>query len=228
MSILVALGGNLEARLAAYLLAGIDGEVVIAGSIAELERGLASHPWSVVVLDTTLPDGDALTVLRRMAARGYEGAAIVLGAAADALLAARILDAGADDYLVRPYDPAEFVARVRAMLRRSRRRMARAEGAAMRAGGLELDAGALAATLPDGRRVSLTPNEMRVLRCLMTRAGRVVGHQELAHSLFGPRAVATSANTIGVYVRRVRRKIETDPAHPRSILTVRGGYQFRA
>ena len=229
MSILIVMGDDTDARLAAYLLARVDGDIAVANGAADAQQLLARHPWSAVVLDTHLPDGDGLHVLRTLREADFEGAVLMLSAAKSVALKVRALDEGADDYVARPYEPAELVARVRAVTRRARRRAGQAESGLTRAGTARLNTNELEITLPGNRRARLTPNEMRVLHYLMKHAGRVVDHQELSRLLFGMDTYPGHANAVGVYIRRVRRKIEEDMGHPRLIVTVRGnGYQFIA
>jgi len=229
MSILVVMDDNVEARLTAYLLTQVDGDVAIAGSIADARQQMARRSWSAVILDTRLPDGDGLHFLRTLADTDFEGAVLILSASKGVALKVRALDEGADDYIVRPYEPAELLARTRAMTRRARRRAERAASGLTRVGPVQLNANELEILLPGNRRARLTPNEMRVLHYLMKHTQRVVDHQELSRLLFGINSYPGHSNTVGVYIRRVRRKIEEDLDHPRYIVTVRGnGYQFIA
>ena len=179
MSLLLVMSDDVDARLASYLLAQIDQQVVMAGTLAEARRYLSERVWSAVILDTVLPDGSGFDLLRILTAMNFEHGILVLSAARDVADRVRALDEGADDYIVRPYEPAEMLARVRALLRRSRRRLSAGEGGVVRVGGVELDVNALVVSLPGNRRERLTPNEMRLLHYLMTHAQRVVDHQEL-------------------------------------------------
>jgi len=229
MSILVVMDDDVDARLTAYLLRQVDGDVAVAGSIADARQQVARRPWSAVILDTRLPDGDGLQFLRTLTDTGFEGAVLILSASKGVALKVRALDEGADDYITRPYEPAELLARVRAMTRRARRRADKAESGLMRVGPVQLNTNELEILLPGNRRARLTPNEMRVLHYLMKHAQRVVGHQELSRLLFGMDSCPGHSNAVGVYIRRVRRKIEDNVGHPRYIVTVRGnGYQFIA
>lgn len=227
MSILVVMADDIDAHLAAYLLAQVDDDIVIAGSIADAEQHVARRAWSAIILDTHLPDGSGLHLLQTLGKRGHEGAVLVLSTSKGVAIKVRALEEGADDYIVRPYEPAEFIARVRAMMRRARRRMDYAESAALRVGPVQLNTNTLEILLPGNRRARLTPNEMRVLHYLMKHSQRVVDHQELSRLLFGMESYPGHSNAVGVYIRRVRRKIEDDVSRPRYIITVRGnGYQF--
>ena len=229
MSILVAMSDDVDARLAAYLLAQVDPDVVRTGAIADARRLLAERPWAAIVMDTALPDGNAFNLLGTLAKTNFQGAVVILSAVKEVALKVRALEEGADDYIVRPYDPAEMLARVKATIRRSRRRGASGEDGTLQVGAIGLDVNELTAILPGNQRQGLTPNEMRVLHYLMLHPDRTVEHHELAARLFGAEGAMSGSNAVGVYIRRVRRKIEADPDHPRVILTVRGrGYQFHA
>lgn len=227
MSILLVMSDDVDARLASYLLAQIDQHVVTAGSLAEAHQDLQDRSWSAVILDTVLPDGSGFTLLTTLTEMAFEGGVLVLSSSREVADKVRALEEGADDYVVRPYEPAELLARVKVLLRRSRRRLGSAQGSVVRVGNVELDVNALSVTLPGNRRERLTPNEMRLLHYLMTHAQRVVDHQELLARLFGTTDHQASSNAVGVYMRRVRRKIEVNPDQPRYIVTIRGsGYRF--
>jgi DNA-binding response OmpR family regulator len=228
MSILLVMSDDIDARLASYLLGQVVRTVIIAATVAEARRLLAERAWSAVILDTVLPDDSGFELLRALHDANFDGGIMVLTASREVGDKVRALEEGADDYVVRPYEPAEFLARVKALLRRSRRRAANAvTGGILRVGDVELDLNSLQVVLPGSRRERLTPNELRLLHYLMSHAQRVVEHQELLLHLFGTAEHQSSTNAIGVYMRRVRQKIEPDPDHPRYIVTIRGsGYRF--
>lgn len=229
MSVLLVMSDNVDARLASYLLLQIVQQVVTASTLAESRRLLAERAWAAVILDTTLPDGSGFTLLHTLQEIGFDGGILVLSSSREVADKVRALDEGADDYVVRPYEPAELLARVRVLLRRARHRIGASESGILRVGGVELDVNALEVVLPGNRRERLTPNEMRLLHYLMTHAQRVVDHQELLARLFGTTDHQASSNAVGVYMRRVRRKIEVNPDQPRYIVTVRGlGYAFHS
>lgn len=222
----------MDARLTAYLLTQAEQQITAVATLEEARAYLRERSWAAVVLDTLLADGSGFDLLALLTEMRFEGGVLVLSASRDVGDKVRALEAGADDYVVRPYEPSELLARVKALLRRSRRRLGAlqsGETGLVRVGPVELDANALVVSLPGNRRERLTPNEMRLLHYLMTHAGRVVDHQELLARLFGTQQHQTSSNAVGVYMRRVRRKIEDDPDQPHYIVTVRGsGYRFQA
>lgn len=229
MSILVAMSESVDARLASYLLTQLDRDVLTVGTLAEAERHALERSWTAIILDTTLSDGSGFDLLHTLTRMGFDGAILMLSATKTVATKVRALEEGADDYVVRPYEPSELLARVKAIVRRSRRRIGKPETGLVRVGPIELDMHTLAVSLPGNRRERLTPNEMRLLHYLMTHAERIVDHQDLATWLFGMAVQAAGSNAVSVYMRRVRRKIEVDPNHPRYIITVRGsGYRFSA
>lgn len=233
MAILLVMRGGIDARVTAGLLSQLNEQIVTAGSIADARRRLGERPWLVVVLEATLPDGNAAEVVAVLAKSRFEGAIAILGAAADVGERIALLEGGADDYLTMPYDPSELVARIAALLRRAHRRVEVLGGGVVRTGLFELDAPHLTILLPGARRERLTPAEARLLYHMMTHPGRVMGHQELGMHILSIGAEGStdsariSSNLIGVHITRVRRKIEPYPARPRLIVTVRGrGYRF--
>ncbi len=230
MSILLVMSDDMDARLTAYLLTQTGQQVVTTASVREARRYLRDRTWSAVVLGAALADGSGVELLNDLNALRFEGGVLMLSASRAVADKVRALELGADDYVTQPYEPAELLARVKALLRRARRRggVARPDDVGiMQVGDVELDVNALTVTLPGNRRERLTPNELRLLQYLMAHAGRVVDHQELLARLFGTQDHQASSNAVGVYMRRVRRKIEENPDQPRRIVTVRGsGYRF--
>jgi two-component system, OmpR family, phosphate regulon response regulator OmpR len=181
-------------------------------------RGLALHerePVDVVILDLMLPDTDGLDVCRRLRARS-DGPILMLTARGDPMDRVIGLEMGADDYLPKPFEPRELLARLRAILRRSRSRSAASDGQAsdvLRYGRLEIDRGAREVRL-DGAPCSLTGYQFALLLALAEHA--VKGEQ-----------IEAFDRSIDVHVSRIRAAIEDDPRKPRRIITVRGiGYVF--
>lgn len=177
--------------------------------------------YDAVVLDLALPLQDGLTVCRRLRERGSRVPVLMLTArdAVEARIAG--LDSGADDYLTKPYDFGELLARLRAVMRRGHRPIV---PSVLRAGSLELDTGAHRVTC-GGRPVALTAREYSLLEFLVLRANTVVGRAEIAEHVWDSSYDAMS-NVIDVCVQRLRRKID-EPGQPSSIETRRGeGYMF--
>lgn len=226
MSVVVMIGDEVEAQTISYLLSSLGAQAAVARGLDEVEKRLAERRVALIVVDAAaLGDGAALSPL--LIAERFDGSVLAIGDSADVWSKVRALDQGADDYIARPYEPAELLARARAALRRTRRRCEGAQDATIRAGAISLDAHSLTVSLPGHRRKRLTPSEMQALRVLMLRAPSVVSRQELSAQIFGVEAAYDSAQLIAVYINRLRRKIERDAARPRHIITVRGsGYRF--
>ena len=174
----------------------------------------------LLVLDLGLPDGDGLDVIRDV--RGWSGVPIiVLSARSDELDKIAALDAGADDYLTKPFGTGELLARVRANLRRPRN--AAADGASVeedsvfRFGDVEVDRTARI-TRRLGHEVHLTPIEYRLLSVLMANAGRVLTHRQLLKEVWGP-SHAEQSHYLRIYMGHLRQKLVVDPAQPRHLLT---------
>jgi two-component system, OmpR family, phosphate regulon response regulator OmpR len=193
-------------------------------------RGLALHerePVDVVILDLMLPDTDGLDVCRRLRARS-DGPILMLTARGDPMDRVIGLEMGADDYLPKPFEPRELLARLRAILRRSRSRSAASDGQAsdvLRYGRLEIDRGAREVRL-DGAPCPLTGYQFALLLALAEHAGRVMSRDALMDAVKGEQIEAFD-RSIDVHVSRIRAAIEDDPRKPRRIITVRGiGYVF--
>jgi len=181
--------------------------------------------YAVLILDVMLPKLSGVEACRRIRERSI--VPVVMLTARSAELDRIIgLDAGADDYVSKPFSMAELVSRVRAILRR--RSLDRtAGGMAREVGGVRLDL-VQQAVLVDGRRVETTPSEFRLLELLAREPERAITREEIVEHLWRSPHVG-AARTCDVHVKNVRRKIERDPARPERLVTVRGiGYMLRA
>ncbi|HUJ85291.1 MAG TPA: response regulator transcription factor [Burkholderiales bacterium] len=195
--------------------------VSAAGSGNEGLERLAREPFDALVLDLTLPDLDGLEVCRRLRARA-DTPVLMLTARGDAMDRVVGLELGADDYLPKPFEPRELLARLRAILRR---RSGPETGDVLRFGRVEIDRGARALRL-DGAERALTGYQFALLLALAENAGRVMSREALMDRLKGEPLEAFD-RSIDVHVSRIRQALEDDPKHPRRILTVRGaGYVF--
>jgi DNA-binding response OmpR family regulator len=213
-----------EPRLAA-MVAEYLGEagyrVETAGTGAE---GLAAHgraAFDAVILDLMLPDMDGLDVCRVLRTR-HETPILMLTARGDAMDRVVGLEIGADDYLPKPFEPRELLARLRAILRR---RAGTGRRDVLRFGRLEIDRDAREVRL-DGQVVALTSHQFALLLALAEHAGRVMSRDQLMDHLKGEPLEAFD-RSIDVHVSRIRAAIEDDPKRPRRVITVRGaGYVF--
>jgi DNA-binding response OmpR family regulator len=190
-------------------------------------RDDADDRFAAVLLDLMLPDSDGLDLCRRIRALPSPANSvpmIMLTAKGDPFDRVIGLEMGADDYLPKPFEPRELLARLRAVLRRPR--LAGTEGAApLRFGRLEIDRDARAVLL-DGHPCTLTAYQFDLLAALAERAGRVLSRDQLIDALKGE-AHEPFDRSIDVHIARLRAVLEDDPKHPRRIITVRGsGYVF--
>jgi len=203
-------------------LAGHGHAVAEAGSVAEPIAATARVYPSVILLDLGLPDGDGLAVLRRIPAENRPPV-IVLSARGQEGDKVTALDAGAEDYLTKPFGASELMARIRVVLRR-------AGGApspdVIEVGPIKIDQPRHSVTV-GGKDVHLTPIEFRLLLELARQPGRVLTHRQLLREIWGPNAV-DEVHYLRVHMGALRRKIEADPARPRWLLTEAGvGYRLR-
>jgi two-component system phosphate regulon response regulator OmpR len=191
-----------------------------ASGAGGLER-LAKEPYDALVLDLTLPDMDGLEVCRQLRAR-WELPVLMLTARGDAMNRVVGLELGADDYLPKPFEPRELLARLKAILRRGK---TSSRSKLLCFGRLEIDRDARAVRL-DGVEKPLTSFQFALLAGLAENAGRVLSRDALMDLVRGEKMDAFD-RSIDVHVSRIRAAIEDDPKKPRRIITVRGaGYVF--
>jgi DNA-binding response OmpR family regulator len=213
-----------DSRLAAMVseyLSGAGYRVATAGSGADGLERLAKEPYDALVLDLSLPDMDGLEVCRRLRARS-DLPVLMLTARGDAMDRVVGLELGADDYLPKPFEPRELLARLRAILRRGK---SPGNTRLLRFGRLEIDRDARAVRVA-GREAPLTSFQFQLLVALAENAGRVLTREALMDLMKGERLEAFD-RSIDVHVSRIRAAIEDDPKKPRRIITVRGaGYVF--
>ncbi|WP_067988487.1 response regulator [Nocardia caishijiensis] len=198
-------------------------EVFTAGNGAAALRIAAEKQPHVVVLDLGLPDLDGIEVLAGL--RGWTSVpVIVLSARTDSADKVEALDAGADDYVTKPFGMDELLARLRAAVRRGAGAGDGAEPVVV-TDSFTVDLAAKQVTKND-TPVHLTPTEWGMLEMLVRHRGKLVGRKELLREVWGP-AYATETHYLRVYLAQLRRKLEDDPAHPRHLLTEPGmGYRF--
>ena len=201
-----------------------DFQVVEADSAREAIAAATSYNPEVVLLDLGLPDLDGLELTRQR--REWSKAPIIVisarGREADKVEA---LDAGADDYLTKPFGVGELLARIRVALRHARE-AGGADEPVLEFGPLRIDLARRIVTV-DGAEVHLTPIEYRLLALLARNAGKVLTHRQILKEVWGP-GHAQESHYIRVYMAQLRRKIEAEPARPRLLLTEPGvGYRLR-
>ncbi|GAA4107586.1 response regulator transcription factor [Nocardioides fonticola] len=189
----------------------------VGTGIAGLEVVLREHP-DVVLLDLGLPDVDGLTLLG-MIRTAVDVPVIVITAQDDDPTMVRALDAGADDYVVKPFGTDQVAARIRAVLRRGGR--GADPSAALRVGALSIDPGTRVATL-DGRRLDLARKEFDLLLLLASRAGQVVSKRELLAEVWQQGQNYGAERTVDVHLSWLRRKLGESAAAPRYLHSVRG------
>ncbi len=180
----------------------------------------------LLILDIMMPRMDGLEVCRRV--REYSAVPIIVLTALDAESdKVTALDLGADDYLTKPFGVEELLARVRAVLRRTKAEVVSSASGIKHFGDLEIDLEGHIVRL-HGSEVRLSPTEFAFLKQLITNEGKVVTHRMLLQSIWGPE-YGGEAEYLRVYINRLRHKLETDPANPRYLLTEPGvGYRFVA
>jgi two-component system KDP operon response regulator KdpE len=196
--------------------------VVLAESAARGLLEARSHQPDVVIVDLGLPDRDGQAVIREI--RSWSAVPIVvLSARTMETEKVQALDSGADDYVTKPFNASELLARIRAALRRAASPATpRAE---VQAGLLRLDLASRAAQGPEGP-VHLTPIEFRLLVCLARARGVVVSQDEILRAVWGPDRV-TDTRGLRAYIKSLRQKLEPEPGRPRHLLTEPGvGYRL--
>ncbi|ABL81375.1 MULTISPECIES: response regulator [unclassified Nocardioides] len=196
-------------------------EVVAAGDGGEALELAAAHPPDVVILDLGLPDLDGVDVIAGL--RGWTAVPIlVLSGRSDSTDKVDALDAGADDYVTKPFGMDELMARLRAMLRRNQ---AVDPTPAVAFGDVVVDLTATRVTVR-GQEIRLTPTEWHLLEVLVRHPGKLISQRQLLLDVWGP-GYETAQGNLRLYVAQLRRKLEPDPSRPRYFRTEPGmGYRF--
>ncbi len=201
-------------------------EVVTAGNGVSALRAAAEHPPEFVILDLGLPDLDGVEVVRGL--RGWTTVPIlILSGRSGSVDKVEALDAGADDYLTKPFGMDELLARLRALGRRS---AGGTDVPAVELGEVKVDLGSRRVTRRDGRAeedVHLTGTEWLILEALLRHPGKLVSRRQLLTSVWGV-DYPQDTNYLRVYITRLRRKLEADPARPRYLINEHGmGYRYQ-
>ncbi len=198
-------------------------ELVEATTAKEGLLQASSRNPDVVLVDLGLPDGDGIDVIKRL--REWSQVPVIIlsarGAENDKVNG---LDAGADDYLTKPFSVGELMARMRVALRRRDKRGT--DSTVITVGGLSVDLTKRVVTVAE-REVHLTPIEYKLLTALLRNAGKVMTHEQLLKEAWGP-SYGEEGHYLRIYIHQLRQKIETDPAVPKYLLTEVGvGYRLR-
>ena len=217
-----------EPQMRRFLRSALATEPLVLVEAATAREGLAQAAGrrpDVILLDLGLPDGDGVEVTRRI--REWSAVPIIVlsarGREEDKVDA---LDAGADDYLTKPFGIGELLARLRVALRHGAARPGASADEPYAVGDVRVDLARREVTR-NGQPVRLTPTEYRLLTFLVRHAGRVLTHRQLLREVWGPGA-QTESHYLRVYVNQLRQKLEADPARPQLIVTEPGvGYRLR-
>ena len=215
-----------EAHIRRFVKTALESENWLVFEAATAQRGLievGTRKADLIVLDLGLPDRDGVDFIRDL--RNWSTAPVlVLSARAQESDKIAALDAGADDYLVKPFGTGELLARARAMLRRVAKNAA-PEQSAVEFGDIRVDL-ALRTVTRDGETLRLTPIEYRLLSYLIANTGKVLTHRQLLNDVWG-HAHADNNPSLRVFMTHLRQKLEQDPSQPRHLLTEIGvGYRF--
>jgi two-component system, OmpR family, KDP operon response regulator KdpE len=213
-----------EVRAMMQAALGVEGlQVQTAVSVREAAALVEHSPPDVIVLDLGLPDGDGSELVRLVRSRSSTPI-LVVSARHQESEKVKLLDAGADDYLTKPFSVPELLARIRVALRH--------RGTTLNAGAGLFEGDELKIDVPArlvevrGATVHLTPTEFNLLACLVHSAGRVVTHRQLLREVWGPE-FTEHTHYLRLYMGQLRAKIEVDPAEPRHLLTEPGvGYRL--
>lgn len=215
-SVAIALRDSLESE-------GHTVETATDGSAGFQLAEANSKSFDLIILDLMLPKMSGLEVCQRLRMIGVETPIIMLTARSEASDAAFGLKLGADDYIPKPFDVNELLARIEAVLRRAKRHQSEKETISI--GNVELDLRRLRAT-KNGVPLDLSPREFEILQLLIAHVGETVTREQLLHHIWGEHA-SLYTRTIDAHITRLRQKIETNPANPQYIITAhRVGYRL--
>lgn len=196
----------------------------VAMTVREARAQLAVQAYDLLLLDQTLPDGSGLALCEEVRAGGNAVPIIFLTAMDEEIQVIRALDAGGDDYITKPFKLGELCSRIRAQLRRSGM-LHQQEQEPVSEGTVRIEGGR---AYRAGEALELTATELRLLACFLRNRGQVLTREQLLAALWDEDANFVDDNTLSVYIRRLREKVERDPSAPQHLRTVRGlGYEWR-
>lgn len=196
----------------------------VAMTVREARAQLAVQAYDLLLLDQTLPDGSGLALCEEVRAGGNAVPIIFLTAMDEEIQVIRALDAGGDDYITKPFKLGELCSRIRAQLRRSGM-LRQQEQDPVSEGTVRIEGGR---AYRAGEALELTATELRLLACFLRNRGQVLTREQLLAALWDEDANFVDDNTLSVYIRRLREKVERDPSAPQHLRTVRGlGYEWR-
>lgn len=222
--ILLLSNDALHCKLTSFLLQDAGHTVASATTSLEAVQLLQHDPLDLVLLDTTLRDGDPLDLCRQLRGQ-FNRPIIFLAKSSNVHDRVQGLYAGADDYLDQPFEPQELLARIAAVLRRYQKRLS-GERAALVVGSVSLEPVRRAVSAPDRPEAILTEREYQMLHYLMQQPGRIVTTNDLLSAIWG-KETSVNHNLVYIYISRLRRKMGDNPQQPRFLVKVDGqGYSF--
>ncbi len=201
-------------------------EVEIARTIKVAKALLVKETYDLLLLDVTLPDGTGFSICEQVRKQGNEVPIIFLTASEEEVNIIRGLDSGGDDYITKPFKLGELCSRIRALLRRSRKAKA-SNLTVLHSGDITIELLA-SRVLLKGNPVELTNAEYRLLCLLIRNAGQIITRKAILDELWDGNGEFVDDNTLSVYVRRIREKLEEVPSRPEHLITIRGfGYRWK-
>lgn len=197
----------------------------VARMVSDAENYLSKHEYDLLLLDVTLPDGTGFEVCEQVRKIGSDVPIIFLTAADEEINVIRGLDSGGDDYITKPFKLGELCSRIKALLRRAGMKTKK-NTSVLHAGDIAIDL-LSSRVLFKNKTLDLTAAEYRLLCLLIRNVNMVVTRNMILDELWDGSGNFVDDNTLSVYIRRLREKVETDPSHPEHLMTVRGfGYRW--
>ena len=197
----------------------------VARTVKDAENYLSKHEYDLLLLDVTLPDGTGFEVCEQVRKIGSDVPIIFLTAADEEINVIRGLDSGGDDYITKPFKLGELCSRIKALLRRAGMK-AKKDASVLRSGDITIDL-LSSRVFFKNKTLDLTAAEYRLLCLLIRNVNLVVTRNQILDELWDGSGNFVDDNTLSVYIRRLREKVEKDPSHPEHLVTVRGfGYRW--